>query len=165
MIDSKILQKIKREYIAGKGSQRSLAEKYGVSRATIEKVAQREKWCDARLRAYGKSSERIADAVAEEVVSQAAKIDTTFYDMVDLLMALTVKSMSQSDKAGHMSSASLKHYANTITAIQKMKGIKSDLDTEEQRAKIDKIRNEIAAADKTTNEIVIDLGGAAQWAK
>ena len=162
MIDNKIVQKIKREYIAGQGSQRSLAEKYGVSVKQIEKIAGRENWRELR----GKAGERQGEKIAERVAEQGAQSDEQFFSLVDQLVQLTAEAMYRTGASGNVTPAAVEHYANTVAAIQKIKGIKSKLDTEEQQAKIDKLRKEIEATDsKDTEGIAIDLGGAEAWAK
>lgn len=153
MIDGKILQKIKREYIAGKGSQRSLAQKYSVSVKQIQKVAGRENWRDLRDEAGEKQGKKIA----EQVAAQSAKVDEDFFSLVDQLVALTADAMAKTKAAGNASPSAVEHYANAVSTIQKIRGIKSDLDTQEQQAKIDKIRKELDS-DKV-EPIVVKLEG------
>lgn len=64
-------RKIKAEYIAGKISQRALAEKYGISIATVERRAKKEKWTTLRRKADGKSIEKVTEKTAELVADNA----------------------------------------------------------------------------------------------
>ena len=151
MVDDKTMRKIKREYIAGHGSQQSLADKYGAPEWQVRKTAAKEKWTELRDRAGRKEGENIAD----EVAKQNAKSDEAFFSLVDELMVLTSASMKAAGAAGAAgvpSAAALEHYANAIGTIQKIRGIKSKLDTEEQQARIDKLRKDIQSAADTEDE-------------
>ena len=66
--------KIRAEYIAGKLSQRKLAEKYGVSNAALQKRAQREKWTALRDDAVRKASEKMVQKTANERAKAAAEV-------------------------------------------------------------------------------------------
>ncbi len=64
-------RKIKAEYIAGGISQRALAEKYGVNRNLLMRIAQREKWKDKRDKAEAKALERVEQKTADTVADNA----------------------------------------------------------------------------------------------
>lgn len=64
-------RKIKAEYIAGGISQRALAEKYGVNRNLLMRIAQREKWKDKRDKADAKALEKVEQKTAEIVADNA----------------------------------------------------------------------------------------------
>ena len=64
-------RKIKAEYIAGGISQRKLAEKYGVNRNLLMRIAQREKWKDKRDKAEAKALEKVEQKTAEIVADNA----------------------------------------------------------------------------------------------
>lgn len=65
---------IKAEYIAGGISQRALAEKHGVNRNLLMRIAQREKWKEKRDRAEAKALERVEQRTAEEVADNAVTL-------------------------------------------------------------------------------------------
>ena len=67
-------RKIKAEYIAGGISQRALAEKYGISQATVERRAKKEKWTAKRRQAEGKSIEKVTEKTADEVADNAVTL-------------------------------------------------------------------------------------------
>ena len=68
-------RKIKAEYIAGGISQRALAEKYGISQATVERRAKKEKWTAKRRQAEGKSIEKVTEKKAEAVADNAVMLE------------------------------------------------------------------------------------------
>ena len=67
-------RKIKAEYIAGGISQRKLAEKYGVNRNLLMRIAQKEKWKSKRDKAEAKALERVEQKTAEEVADNAVTL-------------------------------------------------------------------------------------------
>lgn len=67
-------RKIKAEYIAGGISQRKLAEKYGVNRNLLMRIAQREKWKAKRDQVEAKAIERVEQKTAEEVADNAVTL-------------------------------------------------------------------------------------------
>ena len=68
-------RKIKAEYIAGGISQRAIAEKYGISQATVERRAKKEKWTTKRREAEGKSIEKVTEKTAEVVADNAVVLE------------------------------------------------------------------------------------------
>ena len=68
-------RKIKAEYIAGGISQRAIAEKYGISQATVERRAKKEKWTAKRRQAEGKSIEKVTEKKAEVVADNAVMLE------------------------------------------------------------------------------------------
>jgi transposase-like protein len=68
-------RKIKAEYIAGGISQRALAEKYGVNRNLLMRMAQKEKWKDKRDKAEAKALERVEQKTAEAVADNAVILE------------------------------------------------------------------------------------------
>jgi hypothetical protein len=68
-------RKIKAEYIAGKISQRALAEKYGVPMTTLAKHAKKEKWTEKRRDAENKVVEKVAQKTAETVSDNAVLLE------------------------------------------------------------------------------------------
>lgn len=64
-------KKIKTEYITTKISQRDLAEKYGVSRTSIQRKVRAEKWSDLRRQKEAKTAENVIQKAAD---ADAAKL-------------------------------------------------------------------------------------------
>jgi hypothetical protein len=122
-------KRIKAEYIAGGTSYRKLAEKYGVPRSNLERVAKREGWTALRRQTEDKAEAKIIDAISDK----SAKIDDKYFSLVDKLL----------DRAGEVielmpewSVASLKDMATTMKYLKECKGVKSDADMREQEARI-----------------------------
>lgn len=66
---------IRAEYIGGGISQRKLAEKYGLSKTTVMKKANEEKWGKLRQQAEAESTARAQQKTAEAAATNAAKLE------------------------------------------------------------------------------------------
>ena len=127
--------KIKAEYIAGGTSYRKLAKKYGVPRTTLERKAKDEKWLELRGRAEGKAEAKMVDAIS----NKSAKIDDKYFRLVDKLMS---KAEETIDGLDVWSVTALKEMSTALKNLKECKGIKSELDIDEQNARIEKLRKE-----------------------
>ena len=144
---------IKAEYIAGGTSYRKLAEKYGVSRTTLERTAKAEKWTNLRRQAEGKAEAKIINAIS----NQNAKIDDKYYRLVDKLFDKVEEVI---DNTPIWQPTLLKEVATTMKYLKECKGIKSEADMREQEARIAKLRADAEKDDANTNkEIKITFDG------
>ena len=144
-------KKIKAEYIASTISYRKLAEKYGVSRTTLERKAKEERWTELRRQADGKAEAKIINAVSEK----NAKIDDKYFRLVDKLFD---KAEEVIDNTPIWQPTLLKEMATTMKYLKECKGIKSEADIREQEARIAKLQRE-AQEDDGTTEITVTLEG------
>lgn len=150
-------KRIKAEYIAGGTSYRKLAEKYGVPRTTLERMAKNERWAELRRQAEGKAEAKIINAISDK----KADIDDKYFRLVDKLLDKAEETIDEVDK---WHPTLLKEMATTMKYLKECKGIKSDADMREQEARIDKLRREAEREDDTTNEIeVVFKAGEEAW--
>lgn len=150
-------KRIKAEYIAGGTSYRKLAEKYGVPRTTLERKAKDEKWAELRRQAEGKAEAKIVDAIS----TNSAKIDGKYFRLVDKLLDKAEETIDDIDE---WHPTLLKEMATTMKYLKDCKGIKSEDDIAEQRARINKLRKEAEREDDTTNEIeIVFKAGEEEW--
>lgn len=127
--------KIKAEYIAGGTSYRKLCEKYGLKLSELRSVAEREKWVELKARAQHKTNTKLVNAVS----NKNAKIDDKYFRLVDKLMS---KAEETIDGLDIWSVTALKDMSTALRYLKECKGIKSDLDVEEQQERINKLRRE-----------------------
>ena len=150
-------KRIKAEYIAGGTSYRKLAEKYGVPRTTLERMAKNERWAELRRQAEGKAEAKIINAISDK----KADIDDKYFRLVDKLLDKAEETIDEVDK---WHPTLLKEMATTMKYLKECKGIKSEADMREQEARIDKLRREAEREDDTTNEIeVVFKAGEEAW--
>ena len=141
--------KLKAEYIAGGTSYRKLAEKYGIDRNAVQRVAKREKWCDLKSQAKAKSETKIVNAIANDISKKSVKID----DVADKLLDKISDLLDNLE----LDTQSIKHLTSSLKDIKDIKGIKSKLDIKEQEARIDKLRKD-AMEENTDKEIEVCMG-------
>ena len=145
--------KIKAEYIAGGTSYRKLAEKYGVDRNKIQVRATKENWVGLKSQAQAKTESKIVDAIS----NKDAKVATDIVDVADRLLEEIYGMLD----AGVTNPQAIKSLTSALKDIKEIKGYKSDLDAEEQRERINKLRRE-AQEEKQDNEITIVFGSDAE---
>ena len=146
-------KKIKAEYIRGGVSYRKLADKYGVSFSTLRKVASKENWTDLRNKAGAKTDTKIVESVASQEAKRVDGIQT----LADLLL----DKIKQGVESGYLitDAQSIRQVTASVKDLRDIKGMKSELDMQEQMARIDKLRKE-AQIENESKDIRVVIEGA-----
>ena len=144
-------KKIKAEYIRGV-SYRKLADKYGVSFSTIQKVGAKEKWTDLRKLSSRKADEKIALSVASQEAERVSGIET----VADMLLQKIMEGVK--DGTLIVDTQSIRHITSSLKDLRDIKGYKSELDMQEQLARIEKLRKDVEE-DGADKEIKVTIGG------
>ena len=154
-------KKIKAEYIRGGVSYRKLADKYGVSFSAIRRRAEKEKWTDLRTQAEQKASMKIVNSVASQDAKRVEDIQT----VADLLLQKIKEGVENGTLI--IDTQSIRHITSSLKDLRDIKGYKSELDMQEQMARIEKLRKEAEADDNGTTEIKVtfDKEGDDKWAE
>lgn len=143
-------KKIKAEYIRGGISYRQLAEKYGVSLSSITRRAIKDKWADLRKQREQKANSEIVEKVAQQ---EAKRVDM-IQDVADLLLQRIKEGVD--DRSLLTDSQSIRQITASIKDLRDIKGCKSELDMQEQLARIEKLRRE---ASKPENDAENNMYG------
>lgn len=153
-----VWEKIKAEYLAGGVSQRILAEKYKVSPSALKRVAAKENWRALRDKTRRKADEKITSAIskkqarrAERLTDAADKLLVKLEGMIDDLTADEIQ----------LDRYAIKQITGGMRDIMTIFGVKSPLDTEEQKARIKKLKKE-ASEEKTDNKLTVVFGSDAE---
>lgn len=146
---------IKAEYIAGGTSYRKLAEKYKVSKTTLERKAKAEKWIELRGQTEDMVETNIVNQVTKTKTKTALKLETVADKALEKIYELLeVANDTQS----------LKQITSALRDIKEVKGIKSKADMKEQNARIAKLQAEVNRDDDTVKEIkVVFNAGEEAW--
>lgn len=143
MIDWK---KLETEYLTEAVSYRDLAQKYGISHATVAARGAREGWVEKR---------RAHRETAQETVLAA---DTARrVDRLERLMAVADKLLEKVEQLGQDDSvnpAAIKTLTEALKNIRDAQMIKSAADLQEQAARIEKLRREAGRAEGRTSVTV-----------
>lgn len=152
MADQKIYDKIKAEYIRGGTSYKKLSEKYGVSLSSIKRRASAGKWADLLNQSENKANQKIVESMAQKKAKEADKIQT----VADLLLLKITDGIA--DGTLIIDARDLRAVTSALKDLRDIKGYKSELDMQEQIARIDKLRKE-AQKEEESNEIKVIIGG------
>lgn len=150
--------RIRRDYIAGKGSYRELSAKYGVPLKTLARRAKEEGWPDLRKQARHKAATKTVDAIADSKSVAGKKI-------YDAAIALIDKTMDGIHAIDPEQAKALKSYSGVLRDLQEVLDLRPELDIREQEARIEKLRREAEKDTDTGTEFAVELGEADAWAK
>lgn len=147
-------KKLKAEYIAGGISYRKLAEKHNVPFHTLRKVAAKEKWRELRDETSAKAATKIVEI---ESTKQADRMKRLL-DVSDKLLAAVEDAVEQF-QAGELmlEKGALKSLSGTIKDIKDIQNLKTELDIEEQKARIAILKKQ-AMAEEDSRDIIVRIG-------
>ena len=159
MVEKQALwQKIKAEYLAGGTSYRKLASKYEVKLSALRGIAEREKWVELRAQTQLKTNTKLTETVSKE----NAKINESYYRIVDKLFKKAEETIDEVDK---WHPTLLKEMATTMKYLKECRDVKSVADTAEQEARIEKLRREATMGETDTEIKVIIEGDLEKYSK
>ena len=128
-------KKIKSEYYKG-SSMTSLSETYHVSKSTISVRAKKEKWQEGRE----KRNKKIEQNVEKEIIAKKTEYEQAF---LSALFELTTKTMEGIKCCAKKDSKSLRNYASILKDLRDIGVYRSNLDIEEQKARIEKLNRDV----------------------
>lgn len=135
-------QAIKTEYITTQTSYRKLAEKYGVSRVQIGNVGRDEKWVELRRQHLDKTVLKTVAAIENAQVERAKKMQSVADKLLDKIEALV-------DRQG-MLPKDIRSLVAAVKDLKEIQGVKSDLDQQEQEARIANLRKQAEKDDSSS---------------
>lgn len=155
-------KKLKAEYIAGGTSYRKLAEKHNVSFHTLRKQAAKENWKALRDETTTKTVTKIIEIESDK---QAERMKRLLTVSDKLLMA--VEDAVEKFKAGELllEKGALKSLSGTIKDIKDIQNIKTQLDIEEQKARIAILKKQAEGDKVDTSVTVVFDDEMSKWAK
>ena len=152
---------IRQEYITDEtSSYRSLYKKYGIGLTKLSKHAKDEDWIGQRAQLKDKTMTKTIEKLSE----QQAKRALNFVNMTD---TLAEKLMAALEKVDPKDTQSLRRIAASLHDLAEMQGLKSDLDRQEQEARIANLRKQADKEDDTaTKEVnVTFIGDIEEYSK
>lgn len=153
-------QAIKTEYITTDTSYRKLADKYGVSRVQIGNVGRQEGWVELRRQHLDNTVTKTVDAISQQEVDRAVRILTVADKLLDKIEAM-VEATAPED----MSPKSIRALTAAVKDLREIQGIKSELDSEEQRARIANLRKQAETDNQAPEAVTVIMGtGAEEYA-
>lgn len=140
--------KIKSEYIKGGTSYRKLCDKYDVPLSTLKRIAHDEDWVGLREQCKAKSATKIVEIESDRQAERMKRL----LDVSDKLLEAVEDAVSKF-QAGELmlEKSALKSLSGAIKDIKEIQNIKTQLDIEEQKARIANLKRQ-AEADNVAEE-------------
>ena len=178
-------QAIKTEYITTDTSYRKLAEKYGITHVQISRVGKAEGWVELRKQYVSKTLAKTLEKTSERQARKAARIN----DVADKLLAKLEKAVEELDlqittrkikvengnteetmefkvatEGGIVDRAGLRQLTAALKDLKEIKGELSELDREEQEARIANLRRQADKGEDAVSELeVVFAAGPEEW--
>ncbi len=148
-------KKLKAEYIKGGTSYRKLAEKYKANLSVLKRIAKEEDWVGLREQCKAKAATKIVEI---ESTNQAERMKRLLTVSDKLLSA--VEDAVEKFQAGELllDKGALKSLSGTIKDIKDIQSIKTELDIEEQKARIAILKKQAQADVNGSTEVAITFG-------
>lgn len=149
---------IREEYIRDESSSyRKLAQKYGVGLTAITKHAKDENWIEQRKQVKDKTITKSLEKISDKQAERAAK----FMALTDTLTEKLIKAFEVVDPTD---TQGIRQLTASLRDLKEMQGVKSELDTKEQRARIANLEKQAEKDDDIVNEIkVVFAAGPEEW--
>jgi hypothetical protein len=147
--------KLKTEYIKGGTSYRKLCDKYDVPLSTLKRVAHDEDWVGLREQCKTKAATKIVEIESNRQADRMKRL----LDVSDMLL-LAVEDSVRQFRAGELllDKGALKSLSGTIKDIKDIQCIKTELDIEEQKARIAILKKQ-AESDEVDKEVKVTFEG------
>ena len=149
-------KKIKNEYLRGGCTLRQLRDKYGMSWSALSLRASKEHWVKLRDECKDKTEQRVTDAIAKG----QARTEDRYQRLAELIL----QEIEDGIRDGSIG-VTAKGWRDLTGALKDLREIQNgtsatDLDIEEQRARIAKLRADVAERQKTDadREIRVVIG-------
>ena len=150
-------QAIKTEYITTDTSYRKLAQKYGINVTTIAKTASAEGWVEERKQYANKTQAKTLEKISQQEANRAAKI----HSVADKLL-LKIESMVDSGRP--LDSKGIRALTAAVKDLKEIQSVRSELDRQEQEARIANLRKQAEKDDDTADVIeVVFAAGPEEW--
>ena len=128
-------QAIKTEYITTDTSYRKLAQKYGIHYKVISDRGKAEGWVELRSQHRAKTLTETLDKISKQEANRAAKI----LSVSDKLLN-KIERMVDSDKP--LDTKGIRALTAAVKDLKEIQSIKSELDRQEQEARIANLRKQ-----------------------
>lgn len=150
-------QAIKTEYITTQTSYRKLAQKYGVSTTQICNVGRDEKWVEQREQYLNKTTAKTIEKISQQKVNRAAKMQTVADKLLNKIEAMV-------DSGRPLDTKSIRALTAAVKDLKEIQSVKSELDEQEQRARIANLQKQAQKEDTQADSIeVIFMAGEEAW--
>ena len=150
-------QAIKTEYITTQTSYRKLAQKHGIHYKVISDRGKDEGWVELRSQYRAKTLTKTLDKISRQEANRAARI----HSVADKLLK---KIESMVDREKPLDTKAIRALTAAVKDLKEIQSIKSDLDKQEQRARIANLQKLAQKEETQTDSIeVVFMAGEEAW--
>ena len=153
-------KQIKREYIAGGTSYRKLCAKHGVPMGTLKRIAHDEDWVGLREQCKNKAATKIVEIESDKQAERMKRLLTVSDKLLEAV-EVAVDQFQTGDLVAEK--GVLKSLASAIKDIKDIQSLKTELDIEEQKARIAKLRKEAEKEEQNHDVTITIAGGDPTW--
>lgn len=155
---------LKREYIAGGTSYRKLAAKYNANLSVLKRIAKDEDWVGLREQCKTKSATKIVEIESDRQAERMKRLLTVSDMLLDAVEDAVNKFRAEELSLDRMA---LKSLSGTIKDIKDIQSIKTELDIEEQKARIAILKKQAEADTSGSTEVSITFSNDEEraWAE
>lgn len=154
-------KKIKAEYVAGGTSYRKLAEKYKANFSVLKRIGAEENWVELREQCKAKAATKIVEIESDKQAERMRRLLSVSDRLLD-----AVEDAVDKFQAGELmlEKGALKSLSGAIKDIKDIQNIKSQLDIEEQKARIAILKKQAEAdTDRDATVTITIEGGDEDW--
>ncbi len=152
-------KKLRAEYLKGGTSYRQLSAKYNVPLKTLARRAKAEEWNEHRLQVDNSVATEVNSLIKNRIAEGSVRFDLAVYDVAAELLELTRHSMRTAAAKEAVPPGELSMYASTLRSIKIAMQRPSELDIDEQKARIEKLRRESEDKNAGGTAITVRLEG------
>ena len=145
--------KIKTEYLTKNTSYRKLADKHGVPFRTLADRAKAEGWYAARK----KHCNDVVTKAVQKTVNQQAEKMARFTTVSDKLLNRIERIIEESE-SGDITAKDIRSLTAAVKDLKEIQGVRSELDRQEQEARIANLRRQAEAEEKIDNTTIQVIG-------
>ena len=145
-------KKIKAEYIAGGTSYRKLATKYKANLSVLKRIGKEEDWVGLRDQCKAKAATKIVEIESDKQAERMRRL-LSVSDMLLDAVEESVKAFTTGELS--IEKGVLKSLSGAIKDIKDIQNIKSQLDIEEQKARIAILKKQAEADSTTSSDIKV----------
>ena len=149
-------QAIKTEYITTETSYRKLSQKYGIGYQAICHRSKEEGWIAMREQHKNDTTTKTLEIISRQQANRAAKVQSVADKLLQKIEALA-------DRPGMMPK-DVRSLVAAVKDLKEIQGVKSDLDEQEQRARIANLQKQANKEDTQADSIeVVFMAGEEAW--
>ena len=150
-------QAIKTEYITTDTSYRKLAQKHGVSYQAICHRSKDEGWIALREQHLNDTVSKTLDKISQQKANRAAKVQTVADKLLGKIEAMV-------DSGKPLDTKAIRALTAAVKDLKEIQSIRSDLDEQEQRARIANLQKLAQKEDTQADSIeVVFMAGEEAW--